>query len=82
MDGRNSREEQKQVARGVVREFLPEEGWGVVDANEVPGGCWVHFSMIHMQGYAQLIPGQVVEFTFEPADQDGYTFRAVDVWVK
>lgn len=30
--------------QGVVREWYPEQGWGVVDSSQTPGGCWVHFS--------------------------------------
>jgi CspA family cold shock protein len=35
---------------GVVREWNAEEGWGVVDSDETPGGCWVHFSHIEIAG--------------------------------
>ncbi len=35
-----------QAASGVVRWFNADEGWGVIDAPEVPGGCFVHFSFI------------------------------------
>jgi len=31
---------------GTVREYDADEGWGVIDAPSVPGGCWVHFSAI------------------------------------
>jgi CspA family cold shock protein len=35
----------------MVREWHGKEGWGVLDAPEVPGGCWAHYSMIDMGGY-------------------------------
>jgi CspA family cold shock protein len=68
------------VSVGVVREFHAVEGWGVVDGADVPGGCWVHFSAIAMDGYRQLTPGQRVSYSAEAADQDGFRFRAVTVW--
>lgn len=68
------------ISRGVVRDFRPEEGWGVVDGPDVPGGCWVHFSTIVMDGYRQLTPGQRVSFRAEATNQDGFNFRATTVW--
>jgi CspA family cold shock protein len=65
---------------GVVREFHPDEGWGVIDGSDVPGGCWVHFSAIVMDGFRPLAAGQEVSFRAETADQDGFGFRAVEVW--
>jgi CspA family cold shock protein len=67
---------------GVVREFHADEGWGVVDGPAVPGGCWVHFSAIAMSGFRQLTAGQHVWFRAEPAEQDGFKFRAVKVWTE
>jgi CspA family cold shock protein len=65
---------------GTVRSFDPDEGYGVLDGPDVPGGCWVHFSAIAVSGYRQLIPGQQVSFRVEAAEQDGFTFRATKVW--
>jgi CspA family cold shock protein len=31
-------------------------------------------------GYRTLTPGQSVTFEYEPGDQDGYDFRATEVW--
>jgi CspA family cold shock protein len=66
---------------GTVRSFAADEGWGVIDAPEVPGGCLVHFSSIEIPGYRELRPGQRVRFTFERPGflQDGYAFRALVV---
>lgn len=33
-----------------------------------------------MPGYKNLTPSQEVQFTFEAVEQDGYRFRAVEVW--
>jgi CspA family cold shock protein len=56
-----------------------EEGWGVIDSPETPGGCWASFSHIAGHGYRSLRAGQVVLLQWETADQDGYAFRAVIV---
>jgi CspA family cold shock protein len=65
---------------GSVRTFDADEGWGVIDGLDVPGGCWVHFSAICMDGYRQLTRGQHVTFRAEAASQDGFAYRAVKVW--
>ncbi|GAB2577544.1 hypothetical protein Aab01nite_11560 [Paractinoplanes abujensis] len=65
---------------GSVRMFDVDEGWGVIDGPDVPGGCWVHFSVLAMDGFRMLTPGQRVSFTAEAAQQDGFAFRAVKVW--
>jgi CspA family cold shock protein len=68
------------ISVGVVRDFRPEQGWGIIDGPDVPGGCWVHFSAIVMDGYRQLMCGQRVSFRAEAANQNGFTFRATKVW--
>lgn len=65
---------------GSVRTFDADEGWGVIDGPEVPGGCWVHFSSIAMDGHRELTRGQHVSFRAEAASQDGFAYRAVKVW--
>jgi CspA family cold shock protein len=64
---------------GIVREFDSIQGVGVVDSPDTPGGCWVHFSMIDIDGYKTLQPGEEVALTFESAVQDGFSYRAVRV---
>lgn len=53
-----------------------------VSGPTVPGGCFVHYSTINLDGYRVLQAGQRVRFTFEEPGflQDGYRFRAIDVW--
>ncbi|MET4047495.1 MULTISPECIES: cold shock domain-containing protein [unclassified Rhodococcus (in: high G+C Gram-positive bacteria)] len=73
--------------RAIVREFDAEEGWGVLDAPELPGGCWVHYSHIDGTGFRALTAGQLVNVEYEDllalygpgAQQDGYAFRAIRV---
>ena len=68
------------ITTGVVREWHAEEGWGVLDSASTPGGCWAHFSAVQVEGYRSLTPADIVHFTFEAAEQDGHSFRALDVW--
>ncbi|POH61031.1 cold shock domain-containing protein [Arthrobacter glacialis] len=65
---------------GTVRIWHDEEGWGVIDSEPTPGGCWAHFSHIAVPGYASLKNGQAVILEWEAADQDGFTFRATRLW--
>jgi CspA family cold shock protein len=63
---------------GVVRVWH-EEGWGVIDSEDTPGGCWAHFSSILVPGYRALRAGESMMFECEPIGQEGYSFRAVEV---
>lgn len=67
---------------GQVRWFSADEGWGIIDAPSVPGGCFVGFFNIQMPGFRELRPGQRVQFTFEQPGfpQDGCPYRALTVW--
>jgi cold shock protein len=79
---------------GIVRFWLREEGWGVIDSPDTPGGCWASFShlwkdnipepgpgeVVEIQGgYREAFEGETVDFEWERANQDGYTFRATKV---
>ena len=68
------------VALGIVRQWHSDEGWGVIDSDTTPGGCWAHFSSVLMSGYRSLSSGQTVSFEFECGGQDGYDYRAIAVW--
>lgn len=65
-----------------VREWHDELGWGVVDATETPGGCWVHFSNIDADGYRSLTGVETVLLDYERVEQDGYQYRAIRVEVR
>lgn len=65
---------------GTVRVWNDEEGWGVFDSAQTPGGCWAHCADIAMYGYRTLQPGHAVTFEWEAADQDGFGFRATRAW--
>jgi CspA family cold shock protein len=68
------------MSSGFVRIWHDDEGWGVIDGPDVPGGCWTHFSAIAQDGYRSLDAGQHVSFRSEAAAQDGYAHRATKVW--
>ena len=68
------------VVSGVVRVWHDDKGWGVIDSPETPGGCWAHYSMVLVPGYPTLEPGQSVILDYETFEQDGYSFRAIELW--
>lgn len=65
---------------GTVRFWHDEEGWGVIDSDDTPGGCWAHFANVAVPGFRSLGPGQRVNLEWEAAEQDGYHFRATRAW--
>jgi CspA family cold shock protein len=69
------------VARGIVKFFRPDKGWGAISSDDLPVGrdAWVHFSVIEGDGYRSLQEGDVVDFDFEAAVQDSFRFRATRV---
>ncbi|GHF68464.1 hypothetical protein GCM10018783_42300 [Streptomyces griseosporeus] len=70
-----------RMVTATVREWRDEEGWGVLDSPETPGGCWAHYSDIQMEGFRTLSSGQQVDLQWEAPGfkQDGYDYRAVNV---
>jgi CspA family cold shock protein len=67
-------------APGKVRVWHDADGWGVIDSDATPGGCWAHCSAVLVAGHRRLRAGQDVTFSFEVVEQDGYSFRAVEAW--
>jgi cold shock CspA family protein len=69
-----------------VEWWSDEEGWGALTSSEeMPGGAFVHFSAIQTDPmeYRTLRPGQKVDAVIEGPlsyDQDGYRYRATEVW--
>lgn len=64
---------------GTVRFWLSDEGWGVIDSDETPGGCFALFSQLEMQGYRSLDAGQTVEFDPVQRQQDEFSYVAMHV---
>lgn len=69
------------MARGIVKFFKPDKGYGAIASPDLPPGldAWVHFSVIEMDGYRVLAAGDEVEFDYEPARQDSFRFVATRV---
>lgn len=65
---------------GVVRMWNAAEGWGVIDADVLESGCCAHFSHLAARDFWTPAAGESVSFEWEPADQDGFAFRATRVW--
>ena len=54
-----------------VRTWYADEGWGVLDSDATPGGCWTHFSALDLDGDRSLSPGDEVQLVAESPGQDG-----------
>lgn len=66
------------MARGTVKEWNDDLGWGVLTSPDVPGEVWAHFVHIEpVTGFRRLDPGDAVEFDYiaPPGGQDGFEFR-------
>jgi CspA family cold shock protein len=69
-----------RVHQGRVKSLEAEEGWGVIESEEVPGDVWAHYSMIEGDGYRVPADGSLLEFRYEAARQDRWRYRAT--WVR
>lgn len=67
-------------SHGVVRSWSDDDGCGVIDSADTPGGCWAGFAAVEMAGLRTLRAGQKVDFIFEVGRQDAFDYRAVQVW--
>jgi CspA family cold shock protein len=67
------------VITGVVREWHGHQGWGVIDSDETPGGCFAYYADIQMPGFRALSAGQSVWFEARPGGQDGCAYRATAI---
>ena len=70
---------------GRLQFWNKDEGWGVIDSPDTPGGCWVHLSslLIEHRGLG-LQPGHELKFVWERLSgngvQDGYDYVAREAW--
>lgn len=53
-----------------------DEGWGVLEAEELPGGCWAHVSAIDAEDCRGLEPGAAVALWWSRVQQGSHPFRA------
>ena len=68
------------MARGTVKWFSDEKGFGFIQQEDGSGDVFVHFSAIEGDGYRNLEEGQAVEFevTQGPKGLQASSVRAVD----
>ena len=66
---------------GTVVRWDDGRGGAVIEASEVPGGCWADGSVIvhGTAGSGELRAGQVVEFDWARPGEAGFPFRALRV---
>jgi len=66
-------------AEATVRSWDDEQGWGVLESDTTPGGCWTHWSVLDFDGYRARSCGQKVRLKAESPGQDGFPWRAIRV---
>ena len=70
-------------ANGTVRLWNDENGWGVVDLPDLPGGCHVEASVVEGLDAAQTLrAGQVVDVEWTTPGPDDYACRAIRVTLR
>ncbi len=69
------------MAKGTVKWFNAEKGYGFLSNDEGGEDVFVHFSAINMEGYKRLREGQNVSFETEPDPKNPAKLRAVNVEV-
>jgi CspA family cold shock protein len=66
--------------RTTVERWDDAASWGALaDVKETPGGVFVYFTAIDMDGFKTLRPGQEVEAVVHEQWQDGYPYVATVV---
>ena len=68
------------AAAGTVRQWMDEDGWGVIDVPDLPGGCWAEASVVEgLDGTSTLRAGQTVDVEWTAPGPEGYEAKAVRV---
>ncbi len=67
------------MAKGTVKWFNAEKGYGFLANEEGGEDVFVHFSAIQMEGYKRLREGQNVSFETEADPKNPAKLRAVNV---
>ena len=70
------------TSRGRVRRYAVEEGWGIVDSDDTPGGCLVQVLDIHTPT-GTISAGDEVDFEWEPlprgVDEELFRYATLSV---
>ena len=45
---------------GIIVEWRDEEGWGVIESPETPGGCWAVYSDLWADEWPTPAPGEAL----------------------
>lgn len=64
---------------GTVASWSEEDGWGVLDSESTPGGCFASFAVVHVEGYRTLSAGSRVTFNAIPMEIEGMHWQATSV---
>lgn len=64
----------ERMARGNVRRFSTEEGWGIIDSPATPGGCLIQSPAV-IGDPQPMTAGRPVEFEWQPLDNGENDFR-------
>ena len=70
------------ASRGVVRSWDLERMHGVIDGDDVPGGCLVRFAAVAVDGFPALNPGEPVDFEWHQLEHptSGYAYECTRAW--
>ena len=68
------------TATGTIRLWMDEDGWGVIDLPDQPGGCWAEASVVEgLDGARALRAGQTVDVQWTTPGPEAYAAKAVRV---
>ncbi|MBE7080631.1 MAG: cold-shock protein [Clostridiales bacterium] len=69
------------MAKGTVKWFNADKGYGFIAGDDGGDDVFVHFSAIMMDGYRRLKEGQKVSYESEPDPKNPEKLRAINVQV-
>ncbi len=64
---------------GTVASWSEEDGWGVLESQSTPGGCFASFAVVRTEGYRTLTVGSLVAFSAVPMEVEGMPWQATSV---
>jgi hypothetical protein len=71
------------TASGTVRLWMADEGWGVIDSPDLPGGCWFEAAVVEdLEAGRTLRAGQVVDVEWTTPGRNDHPCRATRVGMR